>query len=94
MFDDTPVNRWRAKNFGLGKCITCGKDKGSSPYLRICTACANRHKKRRRKTNGSVAWVAGSPGRPPLYAVARKEKAEFLGRRPGLSNRKDPPTIL
>ena len=78
MFEDTPVGRWRGKNYSQGKCINCGDDMGRSLYSCVCAKCGNRRKIRRRKARGNAPWKPGSPGRPPLRT------------HPGLSHKKDP----
>ncbi len=65
--------KWKIIRFRMGCCVNCGDERGDSPFKRVCNACGEARKKKRRRKLGSKAWKAGSPGRPPLKAVQQEE---------------------
>lgn len=58
--------RYQVIQFRLGNCVNCGDLRGDSVFKRICAACGEARKAKRRKKLGSRPWQLGAPGRPPL----------------------------
>ena len=66
-FDDlSKQQKYRVRLWQAGKCIRCRRDRGDSPYLRLCVKCREHERKLERKSQGYKKSRPGERGRPPM----------------------------
>lgn len=60
--------RYAVRNYQEGKCISCGKDKGDSPYKRRCSDCVVKDRVRHQIKLKFKPW-SGGRGRIPKTCI-------------------------
>lgn len=66
-FDDlSKQQKYRVRLWREGRCVQCRRDRGDSPYLRLCVKCREKERRKERKKCGYGKKKAGERGRPPL----------------------------
>lgn len=66
-FDDlTKQQKYCVRLYREGKCIKCRKNRGDSPYLRLCVKCREADRKKDRRSLGYKKQKPGERGRPPM----------------------------
>lgn len=59
--------KYRVRLWMAGKCVKCRRDRGDSPYLRLCVRCREKDRKKERVQQGyKTKALPGERGRPPL----------------------------
>jgi len=65
--------RWQIKMSLQGKCVSCGRECGLSPYRNRCLNCGRKRTQANRRLQGTRPWKPGGPGRPPLEYITPKQ---------------------